>query len=42
MNEVEITEQLKKDNHMIIKGYQSNGEQITLITENFDDSSPGA
>ena len=31
-------EQLKQDNHQIIKGYQSNGEQITLITEYFDDS----
>jgi hypothetical protein len=31
-------EQLKQDNHQIIEGYQSNGEQITLITENFDDS----
>ena len=32
------TEQLKQDNHQIIEGYQSNGEQIVLITENFDDS----
>ena len=31
-------EQLKQDNHQIIEGYQSNGEQITLITENFGDS----
>ena len=31
-------EQLKQDNHQIIEGYQSNGEQITLITEYFDDS----
>ncbi|MBQ8080282.1 MAG: adenylate kinase [Clostridia bacterium] len=31
-------EQLKQDNHQIIDGYQSNGEKITLITENFDDS----
>ena len=30
--------QLKQDNHRIIDGFQSNGEQITLITENFDDS----
>ena len=32
------TEQLKQDNHQIIDGYQSNGQQITLITESFDDS----
>ena len=31
-------EQLKHDNHQIIDGYQSNGERITLITENYDDS----
>ena len=31
-------EQLKQDNRQIIDGYQSNGEQITLITESFDDS----
>ena len=31
-------EQLKQDNHQIIAGFQSNGEQITLITESFDDS----
>ena len=31
-------EHLKQDNHQIIDGYQSNGEKITLITENFDDS----
>ena len=34
-------EQLKQDNHQIIDGYQSNGEQITLITESFDDSIRG-
>ena len=34
-------EQLKQDNHQIIEGYQSNGEQITLITESFDDSIRG-
>ena len=34
-------EQLKQDNHQIIDGYQSNGEQITLITESFDDSIKG-
>ena len=32
------TEQLKQDNHQVIDGYRSNGEQITLITENYDDS----
>ena len=32
------TEQLKQDNHQNIDGYLSNGEQITLITESFDDS----
>ena len=31
-------EQLKQDNHQVIDGYRSNGEQITLITENYDDS----
>ena len=31
-------EQLKQDNHQVIDGYQSNGEQITLITESIDDS----
>ena len=31
-------EELKKDNHQIIDGCLSNGEQITLITENYDDS----
>ena len=30
--------QLKQDNHRIINGYQSHGEQITLITENYEDS----
>ena len=34
-------EQMKLDNHQIIDGYQSNGEKITLITENFDDSIRG-
>ena len=34
-------EQLKLDNHQIIDGYQANGEKITLITENFDDSIRG-
>ena len=34
-------EQLKQDNHQIIDGYLSNGEQITLITESFDDSLRG-
>ena len=34
-------EQLKQDNRQIIDGYQSNGEQITLITESFDDSIRG-
>ncbi len=34
-------EQLKQDNHKIIDGYKSHGEQITLITENFDDSIRG-
>ena len=31
-------EQLKQDNHQIIDGYRSTGEQITLITENYYDS----
>ena len=31
-------EQLKQDNHQIINGYKSNGEKITLITENYEDS----
>ena len=31
-------EKLKQDNHQNIDGYLSNGEQITLITENYDDS----
>ena len=31
-------EQMKQDNHQVIDGYRSNGEQITLITENYDDS----
>ena len=31
-------EKLKQDNHQNIDGYLSNGEQITLITESFDDS----
>ena len=26
-------EQMKQDNHQVIDGYRSNGEQITLITE---------
>ena len=34
-------DQLKQDNHQIVDGYRSNGEQITLITENFDDSIKG-
>ena len=34
-------EELKLDNHQIIDGYQANGEKITLITENFDDSIRG-
>ena len=29
---------LKKDNHRMIEGYQIAGEQITLITENYEDS----
>ncbi len=31
-------EQLKQDNHQIIDGIRSHGEQITLITESFDES----
>ena len=31
-------EQLKRDNQQFIDGYRSSGEQITLITENYDDS----
>ena len=31
-------EQLKQDNHQVINGYSSNGEQITMITGNYDDS----
>ncbi|MCR5811256.1 MAG: ATP-binding protein [Lachnospiraceae bacterium] len=34
-------EQLKQDNHRIINGYHSHGEQITLITENYEDSIRG-
>ena len=34
-------EQLKRDNHLIINGYQSHGEQITLITESYEDSIRG-
>ena len=34
-------EQLKQDNHRIIYGFRSNGEQITLITENYDDTIRG-
>ena len=34
-------EQMKQDNHQNIDGYLSNGEQITLITESFDDSLRG-
>lgn len=30
--------QLKKDNHRMIEGYQIAGEQITLITENYEES----
>ena len=35
------TEQLKQDNHQVINGYSSNGEQITMITGNYDDSIKG-
>ena len=31
-------EQLKQDNRRIIKGFQYTGEQIALITENYEDS----
>ena len=31
-------EQLMQDNHQVINGYSSNGEQITMITGNYDDS----
>ena len=34
-------EQLQQDNHRIINGYQSHGEQITRITENYEDSIRG-
>ena len=34
-------EQLKQDNHKVINGYSSNGEQITMITGNYDDSIKG-
>ena len=34
-------EQLKQDNHRIIDGYQAAGEQITLITKNYEDSIRG-
>ena len=34
-------EQLKQDNCRIIDGFKSYGEQITLITENYDDSIKG-
>ena len=34
-------EQLKQDNHQVINGYRSNGEQITMITGNYDDSIKG-
>ena len=34
-------EQLKQDNRRIIEGYQSTGEQITLITENYEGSIKG-
>ena len=30
-------EQLKQDNRRIIDGFKSNGEHVTLITENYDD-----
>ncbi|MCR5523438.1 MAG: zeta toxin family protein [Clostridia bacterium] len=33
-----IAEQLKQDNHQVINGYSSNGEQITMITGNYYDS----
>ena len=31
-------EQLKKDNHQIIESFQGAGEQITLITDTYEDS----
>ncbi|MCR5669814.1 MAG: ATP-binding protein [Butyrivibrio sp.] len=31
------TKQLKKDNRQIIEGYQFSGEQITLLTDNYED-----
>ena len=31
-------QQLKQDNHQIIDGFQSNGEEVTLITENYEDT----
>ena len=34
-------EQLKQDNHRIIDGFKSNGEHVTLITENYDDPIKG-
>ena len=34
-------EQLKTDNRRIIEGFQAAGEQITLITENYEDSIRG-
>ena len=34
-------EQLKQDNHQVIAGYRSNGEQITVITENYDEAIKG-
>lgn len=34
-------EQLKQDHHRIIDGYRSSGEQITLISECFEDSIRG-
>ena len=34
-------EQLKQDNHQVINGYSSNGERITMITGNYDDSIKG-
>ena len=34
-------EQLKQDNRRIIDGFKSNGEQVTLITENYDDPIKG-
>ncbi len=34
-------EQLKQDNHKFIDGFRSAGEQITLITKNYEDSIAG-